>query len=87
MCISHHRRSFYRISLFLRFLFSLPKSVIPLWYTVSMSIALAIFANSVGAGANYLLSVLKSVDGSIPRPLPPWLSSTVSFADLVGSNK
>lgn len=52
-----------------------------------MSIALAIFANSLGAGANYLLSVLKSVDGSIPRPLPPWLSSTVSFADLVGSNK
>ncbi|NMW21963.1 MAG: hypothetical protein HKK67_10090, partial [Chlorobiaceae bacterium] len=38
MLISHHFRSFDRISLFSRFFFSLPQSLIPFWYTVSMSI-------------------------------------------------
>jgi hypothetical protein len=41
MLISHHCRSFDRISLFSRFFFSLPQSFMPFWYTVSMSIAVA----------------------------------------------
>ena len=41
MLISHQRRLGERISLFSRFFFSLPQSLIPFWYTVSTSIALA----------------------------------------------